>query len=64
MQIVDSYLNETPQTIDLTNARELDNKYSVEATLRCSGGADGCLRSVAKYDFKWDDVGFLEIKFD
>ena len=34
------------------------------ATTDCASGADDYLRSIAKYDFKWDDVGFLETKFD
>src|SRR6185437_5012348 len=53
-----------PQPINLTNAQSLDEKYSAEAVTYCAGSADEYLRSVAKYDFKWDDVGLLETKFD
>jgi hypothetical protein len=51
-------------SLDLTNAQQLDEKYGVDATVYCSSDADEYLRSVAKYDFKWDDIGFLENKFD
>jgi hypothetical protein len=48
----------------LNDAKALDEKYGIEATIRCASGADDYLRSIAKYDFKWDDIGFAEAKFD
>lgn len=48
----------------LKNAKALDNKYGIAASVECASGADDYLRSIAKYDFKWDDTGFLEEKFD
>jgi hypothetical protein len=48
----------------LNSAKALDEKYGIEATSRCASDADDYLRSIAKYDFKWDETGFLEQKFD
>ena len=48
----------------LKNAKALDEKYGIEAGVKCESGADDYLRSISKYDFKWDDTGFLEQKFD
>lgn len=48
----------------LKDAQALDEKYGIEASLQCASGADDYLRSIAKYDYKWDDTGFLETKFD
>ena len=53
---------DSPQV--LKDAKKLDEKYGIAAALSCSIGADDYLRSVAKYDFKWDDIGFLDTKFD
>ena len=53
---------DSPQV--LNDAKKLDEKYGIAAALSCSQGADDYLRSAAKYDFKWDDTGFLETKFD
>lgn len=54
-----------PDTVvDLNDASALDEKYGTSATVYCASDADGYLRTIAKYDFKWDDVGFLETKFD
>ena len=48
----------------LKDAQALDEKYGIEASLQCASGADDYLRSIAKYDYKWDETGFLETKFD
>jgi hypothetical protein len=53
---------DSPQV--LNDAEKLDEKYGIAAALSCSEGADDYLRSVSKYDFKWDDMGFLDTKFD
>jgi uncharacterized protein YecT (DUF1311 family) len=44
----------------------LDNKYSSSANAHCGVEADDYLRSIAKYDFAWDEdaKGFLGTKFD
>lgn len=49
---------------DLNNADALDNAYELEADTSCGSGADDYLRSAAKYDFKWDHIGWLDTKFD
>lgn len=49
---------------DVGAAKALDEKYDVSAVMACARGADDYLRSVAKYDFKWDELGWLEVKFD
>jgi hypothetical protein len=55
----------TPDTPQILNdATALDGKYGIEAAVRCGSGADDFLRSVAKFDFKWDDMSFAETKFD
>jgi hypothetical protein len=48
----------------LNDAKALDEKYGIEAALSCSSDADDYLRSIAKFDFKWDDMGFADFKFD
>jgi hypothetical protein len=48
----------------LNDAKALDAKYEIPANSSCGVEADDYLRSIAKYDFKWDDTGFLESKFD
>jgi hypothetical protein len=50
--------------IDLNDAAALDDKYAISANVACSDSADDYLRSAVKYDFKWDKIGFFEIKFD
>lgn len=49
---------------DLKDAKYLDDHYGVGAAIGCADGADDYLRSVAKWDFKWDEIGALEAKFD
>jgi len=49
---------------DLNNAQALDEQYDADATVYCASGADDYLRSVAKYEFKWEDTGWLDTKFD
>jgi hypothetical protein len=58
--------NATPADshIDLSDAKALDEKYGIAATVYCSSGADDYLRSISKYDFKWDEMGFFDAKFD
>lgn len=50
--------------VDLNSAASLDEKYDIDAVSHCSVEADDYLRSVAKYDFKWQDTGWFEQKFD
>jgi hypothetical protein len=50
--------------ISLTDATVLDQRYDIEANSACEEGADDYLRSLSRYEFKWDDVGFLGHKFD
>lgn len=47
----------------LNSAEALDNKYSGGA-LVCASDADEYLRSIAKYDFKWDDMHWYDMKFN
>jgi hypothetical protein len=51
-------------SIELNDPRSLDQSFDVEATSRCSTGADDYLRQAGKTTFKWDDINFLESKFD
>jgi hypothetical protein len=46
-----------------TDAKWLDEKYGLRAASRCSSGADDFLRNASKYSFKWDDEGWLSMKF-
>jgi hypothetical protein len=48
----------------LNDAAALDAKYGTEAFLRCGSDADDYLRGVSKFAFKWDEMGFLDAKFD
>jgi uncharacterized protein len=50
--------------LNLSDAKALDEKYGIAAAVHCSSEADDYLRSIAKYDFKWDETGFLESKFN
>lgn len=49
---------------ELSDPSFLDDKYSADAEANCSGRADEYLRSVANYDFAWDDGGWLSERFD
>jgi len=53
-----------PQPVDLSNSAALDQKYGIEAMSHCEVEADDYLKSVAKYEFKWEETGWLEQKFD
>jgi len=56
-----------PVTIDkatLIDAKALDEKFGTDAFIQCASEADDYLRGAAKYAFKWDEIGFLEQKFD
>jgi hypothetical protein len=46
--------------------KALDDRFGDEAQVACSIGADEFLRSIASYDFKWDDnaTGLFGTKFD
>lgn len=48
------------------NPQALQERFSSDANAVCSVGADNYLRSIARYDFAWDDdaKGLLAIKFD
>jgi hypothetical protein len=52
------------QNVNLNDAKALDEAYGTNGVARCGGGADDYLRSIAKYDYKWDDLGWLEFRFD
>jgi hypothetical protein len=54
----------THTAVSLNDARALEGEYESTAVVWCDDGADDYLRSVSKYDFKWDEIGFLEHKFD
>ena len=47
-----------------TSAKYLSEKYGTAAMVICGSGADSYLRTVSKYSFKWDDMNWLEGKFD
>jgi hypothetical protein len=53
-----------PSSVSLTDGGALDQRYDIEANRACSDGADDYLRSISRYEFKWEDVGFLGHKFD
>ena len=48
----------------LSDAQYLDDKYGISGVSHCDVEADDYLRSIAKYDYKWDETGFLETRFD
>lgn len=56
--------SQLPSENQLNDAKYLDDHYGVGASIGCADGADEYLRSVAKWDFKWDEIGTLEAKFD
>jgi hypothetical protein len=63
----DAALAETPPPDSpaiLNDAKALDAKYGIEATVFCGSHADDYLRSASQYAFKWDDMAFVEAKFD
>ncbi len=47
----------------LNDANALDSKYGVDAGIYCAAGADGYLRYITQYAFKWDETGFLDFTF-
>jgi hypothetical protein len=53
-----------PPPVDLNDSDALDKKYGIEAMSHCGVEADDYLKSVTKYEFKWEDTGWLEQKFD
>jgi len=55
---------DVPTQANLENAQYLSDKYGLAAAQHCSDGADNYLRTIAKYDFGWDEVGLLDLKFD
>jgi hypothetical protein len=46
--------------------KALEDRFDVDAQSTCSVGADDYLKSIAQYDFKWDNdaTGFFGAKFD
>lgn len=46
------------------DAKALDDKFGTDALVHCEGEADDFLRGASRFAFKWDDIGFLEQKFD
>jgi len=48
----------------LNNAQALHDKYGMIAAMKCAGGADEYIRSVAQHRFHWDDTGMLAPRFD
>lgn len=55
---------QSPQPINLSNSDSLDQRYGIEASSACEVEADDYLKSVAKYEFKWEETGWLDQKFD
>ncbi len=52
-----------PTEDQLLDSKYLDGKYEYAAESRCGDGVDDYLRSIARYDFAWDKLGFMEPKF-
>ncbi len=48
----------------LENPKTLLDNYGAIAASECSRGADEYVKSVAKYEFKWEDAGISGEKFD
>jgi hypothetical protein len=48
----------------LNSSDALAKKYGTIASVYCADEADNYLRSVAKYTFKWDEIGTFDSKFD
>jgi hypothetical protein len=48
----------------MMDADALDASYETAADVFCGSGANDYLRSVAKYEFKWDNVAIFDTKFD
>jgi hypothetical protein len=46
------------------DAKALDEKFGTDALVYCASDADDYLRGASKFAFKWDEIGFLEQKFD
>lgn len=53
-----------PTAAQLSDAEYLWEHYEISAKSDCADHADDYLRSIAKYDFGWDQVGWLDAKFD
>lgn len=60
----DKVAQSSPDAENLNDADYLSNHYQSPADSECSHGADEYLRSIAKYDFAWDQTGMFEDKFD
>ncbi|MFP5226879.1 MAG: hypothetical protein ACLGXA_04570, partial [Acidobacteriota bacterium] len=55
---------EAPLTPEqLKDSTVLDHRYGDTATVACGSRADDYLRTAAKYSFKWDDDGWLSVRF-
>lgn len=48
----------------LMDGEALDKRFDIQGNSQCSSQADGYLKHASKYNFKWDETGFLEHKFD
>lgn len=55
---------DVPTQANLEDAQYLSDKYGLAAAQHCSDSADNYLRTIAKYDFGWDETGTLDLKFD
>lgn len=53
-----------PPTIDLNDSHALNDAYGIHAAISCASQADNYLRRVSKWSFKWDDINWLDRKFD
>ena len=60
----DKDVQTSPAAANLNDASYLSNHYQSLADSGCTHGADEYLRSIAKYDFGWDQTGMFEDKFD
>jgi hypothetical protein len=49
---------------NLNDAKALDEAFGTEAFIRCGSEADDYLRQASRFAFKWDEMGFLDQKFD
>src|ERR1017187_10713334 len=54
--------NDSPSLLE--NPQALHEKYGGISAIECSSDADDYVKSVARYEFKWDDSGMLDPKFN
>jgi len=53
-----------PATVNLNDSHALNDAYGIKAFFSCASQADDYLRQASKWSFKWDEVGWLDRKFD